>query len=187
MESSLRASSFYESPSTIWWSLKRRISVSTGVALVSALVEHLLVLAKQSEKTTYEIEVCKWTRGNVCFVENFISKDMSYVFNYVKYNHFFGLLAEYVKVSCTFYWSFLDIFIMIVSIGLAYYYELINNRIKFFRGRVIPEATWIEVRKNYAAVSELLKFVDKEMEKIIVLACCNDSYFIIVQLMNLSR
>lgn len=186
VEDSLKASYLYESLTPTAWSLKRRVCVSSSVAMVLALLEHLLSLAVHRVKTNYEVDVCNWTR-NSSFIENFISKHLYFIFNFIEYNHIYGFVAEYFNVSCTFLWSFLDIFIMIVSIGLAYNFELINNRIEYFQGRAMPESVWIEVRRNYSQVCELLQFVDEELEKIIILACWNDAYFIIIQLMHISR
>lgn len=141
-------------------------------------------LAALTRKVLYETQVCNWTSSN--FVEDFITKHLYFTFSIFDYSPYIGFLAEYFNVSFTFYWSFLDVFIMIVSIGISFNYEQLNNRIEFYRERVLPDETWLEVRRTYNAVSELLKFVNESMDKLIVVACFNDAYFIIVQLLNLT-
>lgn len=166
------------------WSLKKRIYVCVITALSAALIEHLLSLASATQGIVHEFKICNWT--DVDFAERFISKHFDFVFSVVEYSHFKGFLAEYFNISFTFYWSFVDIFIMVVSIGISFYFENINNKIEFFRERAVPDSVWAEVRCNYNEVSELLKYVDRIMDKTILLACCNDTYFILVQLLNVS-
>lgn len=184
VEKSLQKSKTTDNLSTSTWSLKKRIYVFSGIALTLALIEHFMSLTSQYQKVIYEIEVCNWKQGN--FIQNFISKHLLFVFSVIDYNIFAGLLAEYLNVSFTFYWSFLDIFITVVSIGIAFNYEMINNRIKSYRAQIVSDLVWSEIRNHYNEVSELLKFVNEAMDKIIILACCNDAYFIIIQLLNLT-
>lgn len=165
-------------------SLRRRVVVCATVALTAALIEHLLSLASRLQFNSYESKVCNLTNDNA--LEDFITKHLGFTFSIIKYNHFNGIFAEYLNISLTFCWSFIDIFVMIISIGLSFNYEEINNRIKFFKERVVQDEVWAEIRINYNKVSELLKFVDKQLAKMIILACFNDFYFISVQLLNLA-
>ena len=59
-----------------------------------------------------------------------------YFFSSIILENFF-LLLEYMNISFTFVWSFTDIFIIIVSIAIASKFRKINERLEFFRGRVI--------------------------------------------------
>ena len=164
------------------WPLKKRIHVCAISGMLLALVEHLMSLASLAKRIINEVNACNSTLT----AEFLVTRHLSHVFSIFKYNHFTGFLAEYLNFSFTFYWSFLDIFIMIISIGISFRYEKINNRIEFFRERAIPDKIWAGVRSNYNEVSELLQYVDNALDKLIILACCNDAYFILVQLLNLS-
>jgi gustatory receptor len=166
------------------WSLKKRIYVCTVVGLGGALGEHLMSLASQTQRVLYETRVCNWTKSN--FVEDFITKHLYFTFSVFDYTPIIGLISEYFNVSFTFYWSFVDIFIMIISIGIAFNYEQVNTRIEFFRERSLSDETWSEVRRTYNEISVLLNFVSESMDKLILVACFNDAYFIMVQLLNIT-
>lgn len=184
VEQKMSKLNFTEAVSASRWSLRKRIGVCAGVSLVGALVEHLMALASNTQQVLYESRVCNWTKSN--FIEDFVSKHLYFTFSFVEYNPIIAVIAEYLNFSFTFYWNFVDIFIMVVSIGIAFNFELINSRIEFFRERAIPDETWWEVRSAYNEVSELLKFVSGSMDKLILVACLNDAYFIMVQLLNIS-
>jgi hypothetical protein len=56
--------------------------------------------------------------------------------------------AEYMNITFTFVWSFLDLFIILISIAIAAKFQKINERLEFFKGRVSlwrieeDERTW---------------------------------------------
>jgi gustatory receptor len=184
VERNLQKTNFREAVISSKWSLKKRVNVCLTVSLCFAAVEHALAVTTSYNRSAYERSVCNWTIGNE--LQDFITKQLFFTFNVISYNHFNAVIAEYFNVSFTFYWSFLDIFLMITSLGLSYNYEKINNRLKFFRERVVHDEVWHEIRKEYNEVSELVRFIDKHLDKMIILACLNDAYFILVQLLNLT-
>lgn len=173
-------SNMTSSPSS--WSLRKRINVCVTVAISTALLEHLMSLTSHSLRTTYEAEMCNWTQHNI--VEDIVSKHLNFIYSAIEYNYFLLIISEYTNVSCTFYWSFIDIFIVVISIGMAFNYQQINQRMKYFKERIVPDEVWFGFRKQYNEVSELLKYVDDEMGNLLLLSCFNDSYFIMVQLLN---
>lgn len=126
--------------------------------------------------------MCNWTQHNI--VEDIVSKHLNFIYSAIEYNYFLLIISEYTNVSCTFYWSFIDIFIVVISIGMAFNYQQINQRMKYFKERIVPDEVWFGFRKQYNEVSELLKYVDDEMGNLLLLSCLNDSYFIMVQLLN---
>lgn len=170
--------------STSRWTLKKRVNVCLSCALTLALIEHLLSVSTQVQLVVLEFKVCNWTEKNIPHI--FITKHLGFIFSFIEYNHFNGFLAEYLNFSCTFYWSFLDIFIMIMSIGISFNYERINSKIELLQERSLPDTVWAEIRLSYNEVSALLKFVDNIMDKMIILACCNDAYFVLIQLLNIT-
>lgn len=184
VEKVLQKSNHRENVINKFWSLKRRIIICTAVGLFTAFIEHLLSLSTNLQRTLYVAEKCNWTSHN--FFKDFVTKHLTFTFSVINYSHFTGVIAEYLNFSLTFYWNFLDIFLMVISIGLSHHYEKIYNRIKFFKDRIINDQIWAEVRSDYNQVSELLKFMDASLDKMILLACFNDSYFILVQLLNIS-
>jgi gustatory receptor len=166
------------------WSLKKKVYICLTVGFLSALIEHLMSIAAHSTRVSYEIKMCN--RTNYSAVEMLITKHLSFVFSVIKYNHFYGFLAEYLNFSLTFYWSFNDIFLMVISIGLSFCYNEIYKHVYLCKERTVPDDVWFNIRIQYNKVSELLKTTNDAIDKIIVLTCCNDAYFIMIQLLNTS-
>lgn len=185
VDKNLQSSNYAANPSPSKWSLKKKIKVASSVALTLAVLEHLMSQATHAQKFIYETEICNLTHNNI--FKAYITSHLQHTFALIPYNDFLGFIAEYFNFSLTFHWSFIDIFIMVISIGISYNYDKINNRIKYFYGRSVPEEMWSEVRQNYNEISELLKMMNASLDSMIVLACCNDAYFIMVQVLNLNR
>ena len=116
------------------WSLKKRIKVCLYTMLLLALLEHLLFLTSTATNIIHRHNVCNITE--VEFVKHFITIQLYHVFSVIPYTHLNGAIAEYLNVSFTFYWSFVDLFLMLISIGISTRYQQINERIKNFNGRV---------------------------------------------------
>lgn len=182
VERSLEKTSFREAVISTRWSLRKRVNVCLTVSVIFAAVEHTLSLITAYTGMDYDRKFCNWTIKNE--FEYFVTRQMYFTFTVFEYDHFKAIIAEYLNISFTFFWSFLDIFIMIISMGLSYNYEKINNRLKFFKERVVQDEVWHEVRKDYNEVSSLIKFVDSHLDSMIILASLNDSYFILLQLLN---
>lgn len=116
------------------WSLKTRINVCLYTMLLLAFLEHLLFLTSEARKIIHRNNVCNRTGDK--FVEQFVIIHIYHVFSVIPYTHVRGAIAEYLNFSFTFYWSFIDLFLMLISIGISTRYQQINERIKNFRGRV---------------------------------------------------
>lgn len=183
-ERNLDKSGFIENPDG--WPLKKKLGVFLIVTTVLALSEHLLSWANHYGNLSHRINDCNQTSGNL--VEDFITSHLGFVYPaLLKYNLFFGIVSEYVNITCTIYWNFVSMFIMIVSIGLACNFEKINYKMRRYTDMPTTNDDWCEVRECYNELSDLLKSVDRTMGKMIFLACMNDSYFILMQLLNVAR
>lgn len=116
------------------WSMSKQIKVFTILYLFFALVEHLLSVSTEFQKMLYRMNHCNKTINN--HAEYIITNHLSHFFHNVPYNHFYGITLEYFNVSTTMSWNFLDLFIVVISIGISTRYKQLNNRIKQFKGRV---------------------------------------------------
>jgi gustatory receptor len=163
--------------------LQQRIGVCISMGLAATLLNQVLFYMAQSQKVMYITSECQWTNHNI--LQDFIVDHLDHIFDWIPYNHVFGLIAEVGNIGITFYWGFADIFIMLVSIGVAFRFQQINNRLDFFKGRIISIDRWNELRLDYVEVCELLKFVDGVLDKLILIATLSNSYLILVQLLNM--
>lgn len=97
-----------------------------------------------------------------------------------------GFALEYLNFSYTFFWNFLDLLIILISIGIAYLFEKINWRLQNIKRLMVDESVWEEIRVHHVQVTELLNFINGVMGAIIIVAYFIDGYFILLQLLNIT-
>lgn len=181
MENKFFNDKYQHSSST--WSLKTRIRVCIVIGFAASLLNQLLYFAAQAQKVLYIASECNWTNHN--FLQDFVTEHLDHIFNLLPYHHALGAIAELGNLAATFYWSFSELFVVLVSVAICYRFQQINKRIGFLRGRIVSNERWNEVRLDYVEVCELLKLVDGRLDKIILLAALNNSYLILTQSLNI--
>lgn len=162
--------------------LQQRMRICFVMGFAASLINQILFYSAEAQKILHTRE-CHWTNRSV--LSDFITEHLDHIFDFLPYNHVLGVIAELGMVAISFYWSFADIFIMLVSIGIAFRFQQINKRIDYFRGRIVSLDRWVELRLDYVEVCELLKYCDVALGKIILIASLNNSYLILVQLLNI--
>ena len=116
------------------WSIKKRVKICIIILLFLGFIEHLLSVVVRLLSVNHKNNYCNIT--NTSIVDDFIQEHLSHIFIVIPYSTFIGILFEYLNFSYTFFWSFIDLFIMICSISISYRFLQINERILLFRGRV---------------------------------------------------
>lgn len=175
----------YQLP-TKCWSLRKRLVITTVAYLTLSTFEHSLYLSTEIHKFLYDVNICK--PKDIDMLEVFISRHLGFVVNNLpfKYNIYAGLFIEYLNFSYTFVWNFFDLFIILISIGIAFLFEKINSRVDNFKGLIVNENVWAEIRSHHVQVSELLQHVNDAMGSIFTFSCFVDGYFLLVQLLNIT-
>lgn len=167
------------------WNLRKKICRAATAYLILSALEHLFYLGSEINKLVHDIRLCaKW---EVNYFEVFIKRHIGFVVNNFEYNHALGLFFEYLNVSYTFCWNFLDLFIIVLSLGIAFLFEKINCRIEHFRASVVKENVWAEIRYHHVKVCELLYYTNGLVGKTVAFTCFVDGYFILVQFLNISK
>jgi len=64
-----------------------------------------------------------------------------HVFGVIRYSAFMAVFASVVSVISTFYWSYADVFIMLISIALSSRFRLLNVHLKQAKGKVSGQNT----------------------------------------------
>ena len=116
------------------------------------------------------------------FWKIFYTREHPQVFNYVPYNWLMTLLVEFTHKVYLFVWSFMDLFIALVSIGLLTRFEQFYSRIEHLKGKPMSETFWAEVRKDYMQISNLVAYMDRVLSPMIMITCASDVYFMTYQL-----
>jgi gustatory receptor len=101
------------------------------------------------------------------------------------YNGWLASLIKFFNVILTFAWSYTDLFVIIISIGLTSKFEQLNDELRKMKGRRgINADYWSEYRVYYREIVGLVAVVDKAVSKIILISISNNLFFICVQLLR---
>lgn len=96
-----------------------------------------------------------------------------------------GAFIKFLNVIATFVWSFTDLFVIIVSIGLSSKFHQINDDLVKVKGkRGVGSQFWMEYRAYYREVVNLINLVDIAIAKIVLISISNNLFFICVQLLR---
>jgi gustatory receptor len=117
------------------WSLKKRINIATTFLLLVAFTEHLASWSSYLYEKILQSKECNWEIDN--WIYYLCYNHLRHIYNIFTIGWTSTIWAEYMNVSLTFSWNFLDIFIIISSLMLAFKYETINNRLEQYRGRKV--------------------------------------------------
>lgn len=172
--------------------------------MMLALIEHLMSwYSFLTDRVKQAIE-CDWKIGSWFYYLTTVH--LSHIYKCIPVSIFSVLWAEYVNISMTFTWTFVDLFIMIISIAISTKFKMINERLEHFKGRVgamfkllnlstnhfnimfqiVNEAFWDEIRCHYNKLCELNELVDDALGFMICTACLSDLYYVCLQLLNVA-
>ncbi|XP_037946062.1 gustatory receptor for sugar taste 64a-like [Teleopsis dalmanni] len=166
--------------------LAARIRTAATIIIILSAVEHGLSVASNVLNYTRKIEICAAalnTSAKSSF-DDFIKQHYVFIYSMIPYNIYGGAYIMLIHGACTFVWNYMDLFIVMISKGIAYRFEQITTRINKLAGKEIPEDTFAEIREHYVKVCELLDYVDDNLSGIILLSCANNLYFVCNQLLN---
>lgn len=118
-------------------------------------------------------------------IKAFLISSYPQVFLVFPYTGFLGAFTKFISVISLFAWSFTDLFVIIVSIGLASKFHQINEDLLRVKGkRGITPQFWLEYRVYYREIVNLINLVDIAIAKIILISISNNLFFICVQLLR---
>lgn len=182
--------------------LSVKIGFAAVVIVILAFTEHGLFLANSAYNHYRIVDHCNWTIEEP--LSYFLEKQFHFFFTRYKINLPLGLFLEIMNISYTFGWNYMEMFVMIVSLGLGTRFWQINYRLDGLKGKVkslfniiymmnlvfefsqvLPESVWIEIRTDYVVLCELMERVDYELRFLILLSNLNNLYFICFQLLNI--
>ncbi|XP_058817465.1 uncharacterized protein LOC131680771 [Topomyia yanbarensis] len=164
--------------------LRHRIRFVAIIVLSLAFVEHALSVGNNISNIRREVTVCNWTITNP--VKHFCLKTFSTAFHTVPYNIPVAIYNEYIVISMTFAWNFIDLFVVLVSIGLSTRFNQLNRYIsKHIRQRKpTSEQFWEKIRMHYVSLCELVETMNRSISRLVFVSYANDVYFICLQIMN---
>ncbi|XP_037906237.1 gustatory receptor for sugar taste 64c-like [Hermetia illucens] len=145
--------------------------------------EHILYLNGAFTNSKLQIEKCNFTFG---IVENMYRRERAHYFDLVYFEIWMTPIVAWLQLSLTMCWTFIDTFISVSSITIAFKFKLITERLQVTKTKVMPQSFWMDIRHDYAKQTDLVFYLDDQFSAIILLACTNGLYVTCLQLFNIS-
>lgn len=123
--------------------LSVKIRFTAAVVIVLAFTEHSFFLTNSAYNHYMLVKRCNWTIEAP--LSYFLKKQFHFFFVQVNFNLPLGLFVELMNLSYTFGWNYMEIFVMIISLGLTTRFWQINNRLDDLKGKVNPRMSQIRV------------------------------------------
>nr|QKN21301.1 gustatory receptor [Bactrocera dorsalis] len=154
-----------------------RVHKVTFVLITLSLTEHLL-------STISAIHFANYCPSRVDPIESYFMTVVSQIFFVFDYSTWLAWFGKILNVLMTFGWSYMDVFLMIIAIGLSSLFEQVQRSLERVKGQVMPESFWTRTRLQYRLICDLIEQVDSAVSAITVLSFANNLYFVCIQLLK---
>ncbi|XP_068083911.1 gustatory receptor for sugar taste 64f [Anabrus simplex] len=162
--------------------LKPHFRLYTGIVLLLALVEHVLANTRAIAKALHCTDNDFLGVMRAYFIYNF-----HFVFVLTGYSHWKGFLLAIMNIIKTFSWSYMDLFIILISVALADHFQALNQYLATVTNKMQTQTFWRQVREDYNTLAMLTRTVDRCLSKILLLSFGSNLYFVCFQLLNSMR
>lgn len=148
-----------------------------SIYFLSHAAEHLLSIVVG----TYVANNCPAIRDPI---EAFFVQHYPYIFIELPYSGQLGIFVKALNIAASVAWTYTDLFVIMVSIGLSTMFRQINDDLMDVKRRAVDNSFWSEYRLYYREIVNLVSLVDKALAKIILISISNNLFFICVQLLR---
>lgn len=122
-----KESKFLRSPYTVETRLSTKIRLAAGIVLTLAMLEHFLFLTNSAYSQYVTIKTCNCT--DELTLSYFLTHQFAFIFEKIPFNLPYGIFVEIYNLCLTLSWNYMELFVMMVSIGLFTRFNQINARI----------------------------------------------------------
>uniref|UniRef100_A0A1I8QER6 Gustatory receptor n=1 Tax=Stomoxys calcitrans TaxID=35570 RepID=A0A1I8QER6_STOCA len=154
--------------------LAKRIKTVTFVLITVSLTEHLLSTISAIHFANY----CPATKDPI---ESYFLNVVSQIFFIFDYSPWLAWLGKIQNVLMTFGWTYMDVFVLIIGIGLSSMLKRVGHHLESYVGQPMPESHWREARRQYMLICDLIEEVDEAVSGITMLSFANNLYFVCIQ------
>ncbi|XP_044268784.1 gustatory receptor for sugar taste 64e-like [Tribolium madens] len=159
--------------------LQRKLRIIFAITVFASLVEHGLFIG-------VEYISCRGNSSNLTeALDRYFKFHYDYVFAFVPYYTVLGIILEILNIFSTISWTFMDLFIILISLSLSARFKQVAKHINYLVERnVMNENSWQKTRKDYNGLTKLCKDLDEIISSIILLSFGNNIFIILVHLFN---
>uniref|UniRef100_A0A1I8PVU0 Gustatory receptor n=1 Tax=Stomoxys calcitrans TaxID=35570 RepID=A0A1I8PVU0_STOCA len=158
--------------------LSRRVRLTGSIFLMGAILEHLCYVSSSLYSNHLQILQCNLT---VDFWRNYYTRERLQFFSLIEYNVWLVPLLQWITISMTFVWNFVDIFLILVSQVLAMRFNQFKWHIQCHQKEHMSTDFWLNVRQDFLSLTDLLWKFDRALSSLVLLSCAQSLYFLAVQ------
>nr|WPK18181.1 GR [Eucryptorrhynchus scrobiculatus] len=164
--------------------LKRKVALIITSILGLALIEHAMVTTQQ-----VLLSINRYPNNTYDAMQDFFATvSLSEIFYYLPYYAWLGFYFKFLSLQKTFIWTFIDIFL--ISISLCFNFRLlqISKKLRYMSKIVVAdEFVWGAIRRDYVKLSQLCELTNKRLCWFIIISYFSNIYHILVQLFGSLR
>lgn len=123
-----KESRFLKSPYTVTVRMSSKIRLAAGIVFTLAMLEHVLFLTNSAYSQYVTIKTCNCT--DEFTLSYFLTHQFAFIFEKIPLNLPYGMFVEIYNLCLTLSWNYMELFVMMVSIGLFTRFNQINARIR---------------------------------------------------------
>lgn len=135
----------------------------------------MFALSKSVSENKANLAICQL--NNTEFFQHMYNRERPQIFSLIPFSVWMIPFLELSRFMLSLYWTFIDIFIVHVSIGLTVRFQQLEARIQDNK-YCGSEHVWYEIRTHYGQLTDLVDEVDANLSTIILISCANNMYFI---------
>ncbi|XP_055605242.1 gustatory receptor for sugar taste 64f-like [Uranotaenia lowii] len=158
---------------------RRRVLIIMTVLILSALFEH--ALAKPAG--LYRAYKC----GITDLLEAHLMQAFPEMFSFLPFSIPLGFAAQIITSWLTFYWNYVDLFIIVLCIGLRQNIQHVNEVILQSKDHYHSEKFWHDHWRHFQKASGLVHKLKKKMSYLVVVSFSNNTFFICIQLIGVLK
>jgi len=114
--------------------LSTKIRSIAIIIIILAILEHFLFLANEAFNKYADVKL-KGIQVDKP-VEYFLKIQFGFVYANLPFSVSIGFFNEIMNMTFTFGWNYMELFVMMISLGLSTRFQQVNERIAKYRGKV---------------------------------------------------
>jgi gustatory receptor len=135
----------------------------------SFTVDHSLFVATSLYNNQQIIDYCRVNESE--FFHSYLIAYRYHLTDVIPYHMIEFPFYTWITILMTFSWNFIDLFIILISVGLATRFNQINERLLSAAAKSeSDDKFWTEIRINYYAMIDLVDVIDQEISILVLLS-----------------
>ncbi|XP_050306849.1 gustatory receptor for sugar taste 64f-like [Anthonomus grandis grandis] len=165
--------------------LKRKIWLVSSPILTLAIIEHSMVIYRAASSSITQLKSRDFWNVTEMIIAD---REFSEIFETINYSFPLGLYFMVLNIQKTFIWTYLDVFIIIVSVCFNFRLKQVSKRLYYIsKIEVTDENIWRTVREDYVKLTKLCESINNHLCWFVLISYSTNIYHILSQLFSSLR